>query len=148
MSRVLSSSYRHPRLGTVKVTARARSRRMSASWVGPEVHVNIPSGMPVDDYERILEGWVPELLRVRPAINSLVGTVVEAPGLRVEIVAGRPRRGNAEIIALESDICAYRIVVADGIAAAGDSDVARSLINARLLALALSLIHISEPTRL
>lgn len=139
-STVASGAYRHPQLGTVRVTARSRSHRMSASWVGPEVRVNIPSGMSPADYERILESWVPGLLRVRPSSAS-IGSTVEAPGLKVEIVAGEPRRGYSETIRLSApagDVCAFRIVVSRGLIEAhgAGSDTVRDFVNRSLLSVA------------
>lgn len=93
-----SGCYPHPELGTVRVSVRGNSRRVSARWVGPEVHVNVPRELRVDDYLSIMSRFEPQLLASRPRPFHYTGRRIETPYFSIAIIQSTIKDGGFNIL--------------------------------------------------
>lgn len=89
-----SQKYTHSVLGKVNLKVLSTARRFTARWKGDILHMTIPAGIDLDEYNRVLDRMTPDILASRPVIgrkyfpgytfaNDLFGIrVVESPQTR------------------------------------------------------------------
>ena len=75
----------HDRLGRVLVKERRNSSRVTARWKSGLVSLNVPSGLPMSDINRILDDFTPRLLAARPRLRFHIGQRIELPDFTVEL---------------------------------------------------------------
>lgn len=71
----------HPTLGSVTVTERRGSGKLSARWKNGRLHVNIPAGVTRRQIEAALDRHSADFERIRPRPRYLPGTVIKISGL-------------------------------------------------------------------
>lgn len=75
----------HHILGTVNVTVRQNTSRVSARWKSGMVNVNIPSGLRASRLSEILDTMAPRLLASRPEVTYFPGQELRLPYFTVVI---------------------------------------------------------------
>lgn len=83
---IRSQVYRDPQLGMVHVTAKASNRRMIARWKSGELHVSVPTGLSVTEYNRVMDGWRQQLMSTKPQAAFYDGWYRQFELFDVEIV--------------------------------------------------------------
>lgn len=78
-------SLQHPILGTVNVTVRQRTSRVSARWKSGVVNVNIPEGLRPARLAEILDTMAPRLMASRPQVLYHPGQQLRLPYLTIAI---------------------------------------------------------------
>ena len=66
----------HPSLGTISVTERRGSGKISARWVNGQLRVNVPAGMSRNSILRAVGRYAADFERIRPRPRYEPGTVV------------------------------------------------------------------------
>lgn len=84
------SSFRftHPRLGTIVVTGRPNSGKLSARWINGELHVNVPAAAPRSHVIRTIESHVADFESMRPAPRFRIGQTIDCHNFSIAISAG------------------------------------------------------------
>lgn len=97
----------HTTLGTVVVSIRRNSNRISASWKNGLVNLNVPAGTGMEDVNRLLDQWAPKLLSNRPAMAYSDGQRITVPGAEFLITRQslHPRQITATAKLPVSTIC-------------------------------------------
>lgn len=67
MEIVPSQKYIDKRLGLIHVRTLSTATHFTARWKDDGLHITIPSHTSAEEYDRILEGWIPKLLEMKPA---------------------------------------------------------------------------------
>ena len=80
-----SCRYEHPTLGQVHVKVHGTTRHISARWVGRELCITLPPGVPAEAYDAFLAKVQQELLARRPEPYFMPGTVIDAPLIDITI---------------------------------------------------------------
>lgn len=76
----------HEQLGTVVVSVRRNSSRLTARWKSGVVNLNVPYGVGIKEIDRFLDDFTPQILEKRPAVKFCVGMKIRiAEGMTIEI---------------------------------------------------------------
>ncbi|MCM1076524.1 MAG: DUF45 domain-containing protein [Bacteroides sp.] len=70
----------HPILGTITVTERRGSGKLSARWKEGQLHLNIPAGLPLTEIRNAIERNLAEFERIRPRPRYTDATQIHIRG--------------------------------------------------------------------
>ena len=85
MQIVKSCTYTHPGIGPIHVRVNANARSIRARWVGPEVHITIPQGLPVDSYDRFIDDFGARIISAKPRSRFYPGQIIDGNYVDFEI---------------------------------------------------------------
>lgn len=116
LKRILSQKYDDPDLGRVHLRTLSTAVRFSARWKPDGLHVTVPARTSVAEYTRVMEGWKPRLMAIRPAERSALYSdgfsfdagdwsfVIRAiPGWRRHYVGWERTEGDRYVIKVSPD---------------------------------------------
>lgn len=114
----------HSVLGAINVKFYESSRHIKARWVGQELRLTAPKGLPVAEIHRFLDKVSDRLVAIRPAPTFSIGMAIDAPHVDFSITSGDTGARDARI-----DVCTaaplrdkranYTICISDSIVLEG-----------------------------
>lgn len=93
-------TYRHPVFGLITIKPYATARRIRARWVGQELVLTVPSGLPEAELRHFLDNVSDKLLAMRPAPKFRLDMTIDAPLVDFTIKSGDTGRRDVRI-----DVC-------------------------------------------
>ena len=82
-----SFRFTHPRLGTVTVTGRPNSGKLSARWINGELQINVPAGAPRSHVMQAIESHTADFESMRPAPRYRIGQTIDCHNFSVTVCA-------------------------------------------------------------
>lgn len=131
-----SGRYRDRNLDAdVHIRVSGNSRRISASWKGPELRVNIPKYLTANQLENFIQANAARLIELRPSTTHYPGRVIDAPDVDIAICESTPLPGQSDVSvrtvlgnAVHGKVFNYYIDVAPHVAAhIADTAVQRTI---------------------